>query len=90
MDIEMAPTKPMERSWMTSMGSRMKSAWMRLAVLLVVFVLSIYLVEFIWNQVIIKKFPNANIQRLSFWDSLAIAVFVSLLTGGGATMISIR
>jgi hypothetical protein len=71
-------------------GTAMRSAGMKLAVLLVVFVLSIFLIEIIWNNVIIKKFPSANIQRLTFWDSLAIAVFVTLLTGGGATMISIK
>jgi hypothetical protein len=37
----------------------------------------------IWNNVIIKKFPSANIKKLSFWDSLAIAVFIGLLFGGG-------
>jgi len=68
----------------------MRSAGMKMAVLLVVFVLSIFLIEIIWNNVLIKKFPSANIQRLTFWDSLAIAVFVSLLTGGGAAMISIK
>ena len=91
MNVGLSPS-PMGKasSWMGMGGEGMKSAGMRLAVLLVIFVLSIFLIEIIWNQVIIKKFPNANIQKLSFWDSLAIAVFVSLLTGGGATMISIK
>jgi hypothetical protein len=71
-------------------GGAMRSAGMKLAVLLLIFVLSIFLIEIIWNKVIIKKFPNANIQKLTFWDSLAVAVFVSLLTSGGATMISIK
>jgi hypothetical protein len=71
-------------------GATMRSAGMKLAVMLVVFVLSIFLIEIIWNNVIIKKFPNANIQRLTFWDSLAIAVFVSLLTSSGAAVIAIK
>jgi hypothetical protein len=37
----------------------------------------------IWNNVIIKKFPSSNIKKLSFWDAMAIAVFVGLLCGGG-------
>lgn len=78
-------------SWLKGGGGMMNSSTgMKLVVLLVMFVLSIFLIEIIWNQVIIKKFPNSKIQRLTFWDSLAIAVFISLLTGGGSAINSIR
>lgn len=88
MDVSMSPS-PVVGAWIGN-SQAMKTAGMKLLVLLVIFVLSIFLVQMIWNHVIIKKFPNSRIQPLTFWDSLAIAVFVSLLTGGGATMISIR
>ena len=38
-----------------------------------------YLIMLIWNKVIIIKFPNSNIQKLDFWEALALSVFVSLL-----------
>lgn len=41
-----------------------------------------FIIMIVWNNVIIKKFPNANIQKLSFWDALALAVFFGLITGG--------
>jgi len=53
-----------------------------LLILLSFAVIYIFLIQLIWNQVIVKKFPSANIQKLSFMDSLALAVFFSLLTGG--------
>lgn len=63
---------------------------MRILILVAVFILSIFLIEIIWNNVLIKKFPNARIQRLTFWDSLAMALFVSLLSGSGSAMMSIK
>jgi hypothetical protein len=49
-----------------------------------IIVLSLYilLIMIIWNNVIIKKFPQQNIQKLSFWDALALSIFFSLLSGG--------
>ena len=41
--------------------------------------LQTYLIQVIWNKVIIKKFPDSNIQTLTFWDALAISVFCSLI-----------
>jgi hypothetical protein len=38
--------------------------------------LQTYLIQVIWNKVIIKKFPESNIQTLTFWDAL---VFFSLI-----------
>ena len=46
---------------------------------LIMISISTTLIMIIWNNVIIKKFPDSNIQTLSFWDSLALAVFASLL-----------
>jgi hypothetical protein len=88
MDLSLSPAPELYGGNMRN--ANMRNAGMRLAVLLVVFVLSIFLVQIIWNNVIVEKFPNARIQKLTFWDSLAIAVFVSLLTGGSATMITIK
>jgi len=41
-----------------------------------------YLVMIIWNDVIIKKFPDARIEELSFWDALGFIVIVSILFPG--------
>ena len=41
-----------------------------------------YLVMIIWNNVIIKKFPGANIEELSFWDALGLIVIISILFPG--------
>lgn len=46
---------------------------------LAVIALQTYLIQMIWNKVIIKKFPDSNIQNLTFWEALALSVFVSLL-----------
>jgi hypothetical protein len=48
-------------------------------IILAVVALQTYLIQVIWNHVIIKKFPNANIQELSFWDALALSVFTALI-----------
>jgi hypothetical protein len=44
--------------------------------------LATFLIMTIWNKVIIKKFPLSAIQKLSFWDALALMVFVSILVPG--------
>jgi hypothetical protein len=46
---------------------------------LAIIALQTYLIQVIWNKVIIKKFPDSNIQTLTFWDALAISVFFSLI-----------
>ena len=46
-----------------------------------VIAISTALIMVIWNNVLIKKFPSSNIQKLDFWDALALSVFVWLLTG---------
>ena len=35
----------------------------------------------IWNNVLMKKIKGADLQKLNFWDALALAVFFSLITG---------
>jgi hypothetical protein len=50
-----------------------------LVVLLVAICIYSSLIMVIWNKVIIKKFPNSNIQELSFFDALALGILCSLL-----------
>lgn len=45
-------------------------------------VLYFFLIMLIWNRVIVKKFPNSNIQQLSYWDSLLLSVLFSLVSTG--------
>ena len=56
-----------------------------LFIILLIIVVSVntLIIMVIWNNVIIKKFPNSNIQKLSFWDSLGLSIFVSVLAGSG-------
>lgn len=42
--------------------------------------LQTYLIQIIFNKVIIPKFPSSNIKDLSFWDALAISVLAALLS----------
>ena len=51
-----------------------------LVILLGLVALYVFLIMTIWNNVIIKKFPSQNIQKLTFWDALAFGVFFSLLS----------
>jgi len=62
--------------------SNMKFSLAGLILLLVLIVIYVVLIMVIWNNVIIKKFPQSDIQQLNFWDALALAVFCSLLFGG--------
>ena len=45
-------------------------------------ILYLFLIMIIWNRVIVKKFPNSNIQQLSYWDSLLLSVLFSLVSTG--------
>jgi hypothetical protein len=58
--------------------------------LLCIIALYTFLIMIIWNQVIIKKFPLSDIQKLSFWDALALSVFISILSGSGAVYVMNR
>ena len=57
-------------------------------IILALLALYTFLIMIIWNKVIIKKFPQQNIQKLSFWDALALGVFVSLLSGGTTVLVT--
>ena len=48
-------------------------------IIIAVIALESYLVMTIWNNVITKKFPDANIQELSFWDALGLMVLINIL-----------
>jgi len=63
------------------MSESMNRPLVGLIAVLSIMALNIFLIQIIWNEVIVKKFPNANIQKLNFWESLALAVFVALLSG---------
>jgi hypothetical protein len=67
------------------MSSSKNRDFSKIAAGLIVFtaVLSIntLLVKIIWNNVIIKKFPKQNIEKLDFWEALAMSVFFSLVQG---------
>jgi len=45
-------------------------------------VLYFFLIITIWNKIIIKKFPDSKIQPLTYWDSLLVSVFISLMSTG--------
>ena len=49
-------------------------------IILVAIILQTYLIQIIFNKVVITKFPSANIKELSFLDALAISVLFALLT----------
>ena len=42
-------------------------------------VLTTYLVMIIWNKVLVVKLKGSKIQKIDFWESLAIAVFVNIV-----------
>jgi hypothetical protein len=69
-------------------GSKM--SWIGPAVIftaLVILAINVLLIMVIWNNIIVKKFPNANIQRLNYWEALGIAVLCSILGGGGRVIL---
>jgi hypothetical protein len=55
-----------------------------LALVTLVAMIAIYtlLIMVIWNNVLIKKIKGLDLQKLNFWDALAIGVFFSLVSGG--------
>jgi hypothetical protein len=55
--------------------------------MIIILILYTLLVMLIWNNILIKKFPNSNIQKLDFLESLALAVFFTIMTGGGGVSI---
>lgn len=50
-----------------------------LVILLVVLAIESAIIMLIWNKVIIKKFPTLLIQKLNFFEALAIVIFAHIL-----------
>ena len=61
----------------------MTSSGISLIVLLLISVV-IYtlLIMVIWNNVLVPKVKGADLQKLDFWNALAIGIFFSLVSGG--------
>lgn len=61
----------------------MKNEHVLISLLVLLAVVSFYtfLIMTIWNKVIIEKFPQQKIEKLSFVEALALSVFVSILSG---------
>ena len=53
-----------------------------LLVLIVMVTIYTLLIMVIWNNVLIQKVQGASLQKLTFWDALAIGIFFSLVSGG--------
>ena len=52
-----------------------------LVVLLALVVIYTLLIMIIWNTVLINKVKGADLQKLNFFEALAIGIFFSLVTG---------
>jgi|688.fasta_scaffold1073247_1 hypothetical protein len=50
--------------------------------LLISVVIYTLLIMVIWNNVLVPKVKGADLQKLNFWNALAIGIFFSLVTGG--------
>ena len=53
-------------------------------ILIILALVSVYtlLIMIIWNNVLINKVKGADLQKLNFFEALAIGIFFSLVTGG--------
>jgi hypothetical protein len=64
----------------------MTSSGISLIVLLLFLLISVViytlLIMVIWNNVLVPKVKGADLQKLNFWNALAIGIFFSLVTGG--------
>ena len=67
-----------------------ESLLIALLVAVIIIALGTYLIMLIWNNVLLKKSPLIAAKKLNFWDALALAVFVSLLWGGGQVCYSVN
>jgi hypothetical protein len=47
---------------------------------LLILAINIFIIEIIWNRVIIQKFPKQHIQPITYFDAFALALFVSILS----------
>ena len=52
--------------------------------IIILALVSVYtlLIMIIWNNVLINKVKGADLQKLNFFEALAIGIFFSLVTGG--------
>jgi hypothetical protein len=55
-----------------------------ISLIILIAIVSIYtlLIMVIWNNVLMKKVKGADLQKLTFWDALAISIFFSMISGG--------
>ena len=64
----------------------MTSSGISLIVLLLFLLISVViytlLIMVIWNNVLVPKVKGADLQKLDFWNALAIGIFFSLVSGG--------
>lgn len=68
---------------MTKYGTAILFAILAFIILIILYTL---LVMLIWNGILVKKFPSANMKVLTFWEAMALAVFFSVMTGGGVSI----
>lgn len=61
-----------------------------LVVAILVVVICTALIQLIWNKVLIKKFPQSNIQKLSFFDALAIGVLSAILFSSSVIIMPVK
>jgi hypothetical protein len=52
-----------------------------LIILLAMVTIYTLLIMVIWNNVLMKKVKGADLQKLTFWDALAIGIFFSMISG---------
>ena len=57
--------------------------YLLIALIILLAMVSIYtlLIMVIWNSVLLKKVKGADLQKLDFFDALAIGVFFSMISG---------
>lgn len=55
-------------------------------VLLALIAINTLLIMVIWNNVLVSKVRGAQLQKLTFWDALAIGVFFSMVSGGATVV----
>ena len=64
---------------MNEFNKKLAATLVILLIIICVLALETYIVMVVWNNVITKKFPDANIQELNFWEALGLMVLISLL-----------
>ena len=64
------------------MGKNNMRLFVSFVTLLVIIAIYTLLIMTIWNKVLMNKIRGANLQKLDFWDALAVGVFFGLISGG--------